>query len=100
MSGVARSITGELVRSRSDTFTQLRDGFDELFPAKEDVESRFSLRKLEPIPVFSCWNGMIVLDARPLIGVAEDGKVLEEGPVRFRSAVDSLGECGESDSSL
>ena len=92
--GVARSITGELVRSRSDTFTQFRDGFDELFPAAQDIESRSRLRNLEPIPVFSCWNGMIALDTRPLLGVELDGRISADGPVRFRSAVNSVGECG------
>ena len=53
-------------------------------------------RKLEPTPVFSCWNGMIALDARPLLGIGRDGGTAVEGPVRFRSAVDLIGECGQS----
>lgn len=45
--------------------------------------SRHSARRLEPVRVKSCWNGMVLFDAAPFYG---------PDPLRFRAVPDSLAD--------
>lgn len=45
--------------------------------------SRTPTRRSEPIPVESCWNGMVLFDAAPFLG---------DNPLRFRAIPDSLAD--------
>ncbi|KAI8451358.1 CAP59 protein [Phakopsora pachyrhizi] len=93
-SWVARSITGKTLRPRLDVLTEFKDGFKTLFsketgPIGTLLRTRF--RSSLPIPVYSCWNGLIVLDARPF---------KEPYNLRFRSADLKTKECRSSECQL
>ncbi|GAA5851719.1 hypothetical protein JCM8547_001184 [Rhodosporidiobolus lusitaniae] len=118
---VARSITGHLLRFKLDVFSEWRDGLKELFdqPGEEYSRERFEMGL--PVPVYSCWNGMLALSAAPFLSSATSpryasssaasspfsrGQVswarpkpveMGEGPTRFRSALRSEGECAASE---
>ncbi|GAA5960468.1 hypothetical protein JCM3765_003644 [Sporobolomyces pararoseus] len=112
-SWVARSITGNMLRSRLDIWSEARNGVEELFNLEEDRASKKRFDRGLPIPVYSCWNGMIALTAEPFrtTGVnpkvyERNGPILNEGqtmfkpvrqPPRFRSALKSQGECAASE---
>lgn len=74
------------MRSRIDLLGEFRNGFKELFDQPGDEVSRDLFASGKPIPVFSCWNGMIALRAKPFI---EDG-------IRFRGIARWSSECGRS----
>jgi alpha-1,3-mannosyltransferase len=61
---------------------------DQLFPTS--TTSRESFESLEPFPVYSSWNGLAVLDAKPLI----------KDKVRFRRSDRDKGECAASECTL
>lgn len=82
---VSRTIKGEVLRSRFDLFSEFRNGLDELFTSAVDKESKRSWDNRSAIPVYSCWNGMVVLDAQPF---------LKEG-IRFRNG--GIDECAASE---
>lgn len=75
-----------MLRPRVDILSELRDGRSELFdrPGEEPSRSLFALGAA--VPVYSCWNGMVVLDAA----------ALQDPEIKFRSAVPTSKECGES----
>lgn len=100
-----------MFRSRLDALGETRHGLDELFDQAGDELSRDRFASALPLPVYSCWNGLAVLDARPFLGLGlgeDESDVLNptegmEGngtslaePVRFRGADRLSGECGMS----
>lgn len=71
-----------------DTFA-LRDAegyapLMETWPYFRNGESRNAAKHGPPIPVASCWNGMVVFDAAPFYNI--------ERPLSFRGIYDSLAE--------
>ncbi|GAA5978762.1 hypothetical protein JCM5350_004814, partial [Sporobolomyces pararoseus] len=112
-SWVARSLNGNMLRSRLDIWSEARDGVQELFNLKEDILSKKRFQRGLPIPVYSCWNGMIAMTAEPFKTTGVNPKVYERnGPSlhegqtmfktvrqvpRFRSALKSQGECAASE---
>lgn len=107
MIGVARSIKGNLLRPRLDLFTPFRSGLTELFLHPADVDSLELFRKGAVIPVYSCWNGLIIFDALPFYSPPSPSSISREGEigygrgegVRFRSAR-GRGECEASECKL
>lgn len=65
----------------------MRDGIGELFYISDDDEVHNRMMDARPIPVYSCWDGMIALDARPFMGLRFD----EE----YKSGVWSVGKNGK-----
>ncbi|KAJ6185974.1 hypothetical protein N7519_007275 [Penicillium mononematosum] len=70
-----------------DTFA-LRDskGHESImqtWPYFGSAESRHAMKKMSPVPVASCWNGMVAMPASPFIA---------SSPLRFRGIPDSLAE--------
>ncbi|CAG8089530.1 unnamed protein product [Penicillium nalgiovense] len=70
-----------------DTFA-LRDskGHESImqtWPYFSSAESRHAMKKMSPVPVASCWNGMVAMPASPFIA---------SSPLRFRGIPDSLAE--------
>ncbi|KAF3940550.1 hypothetical protein ABW19_dt0208000 [Dactylella cylindrospora] len=59
-----------------------REAASQRFPFFAGGESRAAMMKGEPVPVKSCWNGMVSFDAAPFLR--------EEDPLRFRGIDDSL----------
>ncbi|GAA5932264.1 glycosyltransferase family 69 protein [Sporobolomyces koalae] len=110
---VARSMTGNMLRPRLDVWSEARHGIEELFTLDEDLPSRKRLERGLPIPVYSCWNGMIALAAEPFRTTGINPKTHERiGPAvqkdqrpfrsstdgaKFRSALRSQGECAASE---
>ena len=93
---VARTLNGNTFRSRLDIFAETRNGFRELFYSDDDAGVRQRFADARPIPVYSCWNGMIAMDPRPFIAIRQDGKFRKgKAPVRFRPAKRNENECGE-----
>jgi len=96
---VSRSLTGVTLRSRLDVFAESRDGLLELFSEYEDLEYRDRFRAGRALPMYSCWNGMIALDARPFLGITVDGGVARDKVV-FRGARRRRHECAASECKL
>ncbi|GAA5876318.1 hypothetical protein JCM16303_007098 [Sporobolomyces ruberrimus] len=110
---VARTTNGNMLRSRLDVFSEARSGLDELFGAEDDRPSKERFVRGLPIPVYSCWNGMIALSAEPFRTtgvnprtVQRNGPAIEpeqtmlkpvREPPQFRSALKSQGECAASE---
>ncbi|KAJ5145761.1 uncharacterized protein N7515_000325 [Penicillium bovifimosum] len=70
-----------------DTFA-LRDSeghepIMQTWPYFRSAISRQALKRFAPVPVTSCWNGMVAMPASPFIG---------SSPLRFRGIPDSLAE--------
>ncbi|ORY89834.1 cryptococcal mannosyltransferase 1-domain-containing protein [Leucosporidium creatinivorum] len=87
---VSRTITGDMLRSRFDTLAETRDGIDELFDQPGSEFSRDLFSKGLPVPVYSCWNGMLALPAAPFRGA--------NGPATlFRSTFNEPGQCAASE---
>jgi hypothetical protein len=78
----SRTIGGQTLRPRVDIFSELRNGITELFAADDAFQSLWKAKR--PIPVYSCWNGMVVARAQPF-----------RNGIQFRSAPLSSQECGE-----
>ncbi|OQD88298.1 hypothetical protein PENANT_c004G06730 [Penicillium antarcticum] len=53
------------------------------WPYFRTVESRYAMKSLSPVPVASCWNGMVAMPAGPFLATS---------PLRFRGIPDSLAE--------
>ena len=75
-----------------DTFalrdSEGRESVQRTFPYFGDGQSRVAMRRGMPSQVKSCWNGMVLMDARPFydgIGEAETG-------LRYRGIEDNLAE--------
>lgn len=71
-----------------DTFA-MRDleGHEPMMPSWPYFRSRSSRDALiagQPVPVASCWNGMVVMEAEPFYGL--------DSPLRFRGIPDSLAD--------
>ncbi|GAA6025035.1 hypothetical protein JCM10207_008648 [Rhodosporidiobolus poonsookiae] len=114
---VTRSLDGRILRARMDLLSEWRDGLKELWEQPGEEYSRARFEKGLPIPVYSCWNGMLAMTAEPFLttGTAarynsidtvdwspsdtwarrRPQKVSE--PTRFRSGSDSPGECAGSE---
>ncbi|KAK4054223.1 hypothetical protein OIV83_001249 [Microbotryomycetes sp. JL201] len=88
---VSRDLNGNMLRPRMDIFAELRDGVRELFdrPGAEAYRERF-LHGL-PVPVYSCWNGMLALPAAPFRATPNRPATL------FRSAFNKPGQCAASE---
>ncbi|KAM0748981.1 hypothetical protein T439DRAFT_303745 [Meredithblackwellia eburnea MCA 4105] len=87
---VGRSITGDMLRSRFDVVAETRDGIRELFDQPGSEFSRARWLAAQPVPVYSCWNGMVAMTAGPFRG--------DDGPaISFRSALMSPNECSASE---
>lgn len=52
------------------------------WPYFRSYASRYAAERLLPVPVTSCWNGMVAMPAAPFV---------TKSPVRFRGIPDSLG---------
>ncbi|GAA5946731.1 hypothetical protein JCM10213_004672 [Rhodosporidiobolus nylandii] len=123
---VSRSLAGHMFRFKLDVFSEWRDGINELFDQEGDEFSRARFRAGLPVPVYSCWNGMLALSAHPFLTdsvspryggpnlfanstahasaeldstIWQRSKPLKplDGPTRFRSALKSEGECVASE---
>ncbi|GAA5936571.1 glycosyltransferase family 69 protein [Sporobolomyces koalae] len=110
---VTRSITGNMLRNRVDIWNQARHGIEELYDPGIDAPSRDRLRRGLPVPVYSCWNGMLALDAEPFtstrvnpqarerIGPVSSSSAAElrssHEPTMFRTALNVPGECAASE---
>ncbi|BGP25224.1 delta-aminolevulinic acid dehydratase [Rhodotorula toruloides] len=119
-SWVSRSLSGETFRRQEDFLATLRQGVNVLFdqPGEERYKARWD--KGLPVPVYSCWNGLLALDARPFTSTSisprydhssslstashkswsRDHPLVSDKPARFRSAVDNRGECAASECKL
>ncbi|KAL8292290.1 hypothetical protein RQP46_001756 [Phenoliferia psychrophenolica] len=87
---VGRTITGDMFRSRFDIIAETRDGIVELFDQAGSEYSRDRWLAALPVPVYSCWNGMVAMSAAPFRG--------DDGPaISFRSALASENECSASE---
>ncbi|KAG0156047.1 hypothetical protein PDIDSM_3223 [Penicillium digitatum] len=53
------------------------------WPYFSSTKSRHAMKNLSPVPVASCWNGMVAMPASPFIA---------SSPLRFRGIPDSLAE--------
>lgn len=73
---------------------------DEAIPYDMELESRTRFRRGLPLAVYSCWNGIVALDAKPFLGIGVDGErsgtVALDAEVRFRGAARKKQECGAS----
>ncbi|GAA5822402.1 hypothetical protein JCM10212_006831 [Sporobolomyces blumeae] len=110
---VSRSIRGNMLRARLDVWSEARHGVDELFQGEGDEPSRDRFLHGLPVPVYSCWNGMLALNAEPFLSTqvnprssrqegphdAEGGKRVHSSSTaaRFRSALRSEGQCAASE---
>ncbi|BGP25225.1 GDP-Man:alpha-1,3-mannosyltransferase, glycosyltransferase family 69 protein [Rhodotorula toruloides] len=114
---VSRSLSGETLRARADILSEWRNGLDEIFdqPGEERWKKRWN-RGL-PVPVYSCWNGMLALDVTPFTSTSiaprydpssslplasrkswrRPPPLVVSAPARFRSALKSPGECAASE---
>ena len=54
-------------------FALIGDGFWELLTSSDDAMTRCVFIDAHPFPVYSCWNGMIVMDAQPFVAICPDG---------------------------
>lgn len=110
---VTRSMEGWPLRPRVDVFGELRDGVRELF--LWDQRSSSSLNRFRaglPTPVYSCWNGVIVLNARPFLpsstltpttstsSPSSQDKLAGGHDIHFRNGRTSIGECAASECKL
>ncbi|KAJ6097645.1 hypothetical protein N7499_002019 [Penicillium canescens] len=85
--GAACSLDFSKPPSYYDTFA-LRDikGHEavmQTWPFFRTAESRHAMKSLSPVPVASCWNGMVAMPASPF---------LAKSPLRFRGIPDSLAD--------
>ncbi|KPV77808.1 glycosyltransferase family 69 protein [Rhodotorula graminis WP1] len=116
-SWVGRSLSGQMMRPRTDLFQEWHDGVDGLFNAEGDEASKARFTRGLPTPVYSCWNGMLALDARPFTSTApapryDPASTLSTSarkswrrpppasalePAKFRSALNREGECAASE---
>ncbi|GAA6007753.1 hypothetical protein JCM11491_003953 [Sporobolomyces phaffii] len=110
---VTRSIHGNMLRPRLDVFSESRHGVEELFaPGGQDEPSRDRLKRGLPIPVYSCWNGMLAMTSEPFrttginprtknrdgpLGVLDTTLRASTSPTTFRTALNSAGECAASE---
>ncbi|GAA5871598.1 hypothetical protein JCM16303_000805 [Sporobolomyces ruberrimus] len=109
---VTRSITGNMLRSRLDIFGEGRHGVKELFDPSVDQPSRERLKRGLPFPVYSCWDGMIAMNAEPFrtidinphvgnrtgpSGVSSSTLRASFKPTTFRTALNAAGECAASE---
>lgn len=105
-SWVARSISGQTFRPRLDLLTEWRDGFKVLFDQESGPQGDWLRRRVRsslPVPVYSCWNGLIALDARPFKLLSSSSTSATKKPerlIKFRSANRSKGECRSSECQL
>ncbi|BGP40697.1 hypothetical protein JCM10449v2_004659 [Rhodotorula kratochvilovae] len=116
-SWVGRTLSGQMLRPRADVFQEWHDGLDGLFNGQGDGESKKRFMRGLPTPVYSCWNGMLALDARPFTSTAiapryDPSSALSPAerkswrrlapvraaePARFRTALNREGECAASE---
>ncbi|GAA6018026.1 hypothetical protein JCM10207_002745 [Rhodosporidiobolus poonsookiae] len=112
---VTRSITGHLLRFRLDFLSEWRDGIKELWDQPGEEYSRNRFRAGLPVPVYSCWNGMLAMTSVPFLttdpaarygGPSDRARKENWGrtrplkanePARFRTALNSEGECAASE---
>jgi hypothetical protein len=98
---VSRTLNGNTFRSRLDIFSEMRNGLRELIYSVDDTTAKQRFADARPVPVYSCWNGMIVMDARPFVAIGPDGEFRKgKAPVRFRPAKRRKGECAASECKL
>uniref|UniRef100_A0A0K3CBJ4 Delta-aminolevulinic acid dehydratase n=1 Tax=Rhodotorula toruloides TaxID=5286 RepID=A0A0K3CBJ4_RHOTO len=119
-SWVSRSLSGETLRRQEDFLATLRKGVNVLFdqPGEERYKARWD--KGLPVPVYSCWNGLLALDAQPFTSTSisprydlssslpsssrkswpRDSPIASTEPARFRSALNNPGECAASECKL
>jgi hypothetical protein len=99
------------LRPRVDVFGELRDGVRELFLWDKNTASLNRFRAGLPTPVYSCWNGVIVLNARPFLPAETlepttntytppADKQAGGHAVHFRNGRTSEGECAASECKL
>ncbi|KAL7416381.1 cryptococcal mannosyltransferase 1-domain-containing protein [Mrakia frigida] len=106
---VTRTIEGWPTRPRVDIFAELRDGIRELFHWDSSTSSLNRFRAALPLPVYSCWNGMIVLNALPFLPShipSSDPTSSATTPIKgghdihFRHGRTDQGECAASECKL
>jgi hypothetical protein len=83
------------LRPRVDMFGELRDGVRELFHWDSDSTYLVRWRAALPLPVYSCWNGVIALSAKPFLPPAQGGHA-----IKFRAGDEANGECAASECKL
>ncbi|GAA5987825.1 hypothetical protein JCM10908_007231 [Rhodotorula pacifica] len=111
---VSRTLRGGMLRARTDVFAEFRDGIDELWDQPGEEYSRDRFRQGLPVPVYSCWNGMLSLTAAPFVSTSSSPRyesfppsrtsswnrpppIRATRPARFRSALNHMGECAASE---
>lgn len=120
-SWVSRSISGQTIRPRLDMLAEWRNGYRVLFERESGTQGDLIRRRFRnslPVPVYSCWNGVIALDARPFqMNSSSSGDQVTLKPVRslnlkgridiprdplvkFRSANRKKKECSSSECQL
>jgi hypothetical protein len=77
-------------------FGELRDGVRELFHWDVDTTYLVRWRAALPLPVYSCWNGIIALKARPFLPTTVPGG----HGFAFRNGNAATGECAASECKL
>lgn len=104
---MARTIKGDMLRSRTDVFSEFRNGIDELWDQPGEELSRNRFRQGLPVPVCalqrlpvsrcisllthdenctdSCWNGMLSLTAAPFISNSSAARYASFPPPRTSS---------------
>ncbi|GAA5839126.1 hypothetical protein JCM11251_003683 [Rhodosporidiobolus azoricus] len=113
---VSRSLTGHLFRFKFDILGEWRNGVKELFDQPGEEYSKARWQKGLPVPVYSCWNGVLALSAAPFLSASISPRYASSSasyhpdhwqrpmpisagdrPVRFRSALTTKGECSASE---
>ncbi|OAV90766.1 hypothetical protein PTTG_28195 [Puccinia triticina 1-1 BBBD Race 1] len=90
-SWVTRSLSGKTLRPRLDLLTEYKDGYAAIFAAEESQLFQARFRNALPVPVYSCWNGIVALAPTPFR--APQG-------LRFRAADRRADECPSSECQL
>lgn len=90
-SWVARSLTGKTLRPRLDLLTHFRDAYGVIFNQEDSKLYQTRFQRALPVPVYSCWNGIIALDPTPF--------KYPQG-LTFRAADRTAGECPSSECQL
>ncbi|ODQ50383.1 hypothetical protein SAICODRAFT_31929 [Saitoella complicata NRRL Y-17804] len=88
---VMRTMQGQMCYPMWERYSFSKDP-DLLF--RDDPITQWRFRERRPFQVFSCWNGLVVMDAAPFY--EHDGV----DPVRFRAGNVSAGECQASECEL
>ncbi|BFZ64840.1 hypothetical protein YB2330_005993 [Saitoella coloradoensis] len=90
---VMRTMQGKMSYPMWERYSFSKDP-ELLFRDEDELITQWRFQERRPFQVFSCWNGLVVMDAAPFYG----SNTIE--PVRFRAGNVSAGECQASECEL